>query len=78
MVIRMDSATQKWYAILSFDQVGIIASLENENPELKYNFKDDILWKEVFIKYVKKHINVNSKKWNYYIRERHRESGFPF
>ena len=61
MVIRMDSATQKWYAILSFDQVGIIASLENENPELKFNFKNDILWKEVFIKYVKKHINVNSK-----------------
>lgn len=62
MVIRMDSSTQKWYAILSFDQVGIIASLENEYPELKNNFKNDKLWKEAFIKYTKKHIVINSKK----------------
>ncbi len=61
MVIRMDSATQKWYAILSFDQVGIIASLENEYPELKNNFKNDKLWKEAFINYLKKHITIRSK-----------------
>ena len=64
MVIRMDSSTQKWYAILSFDQVGIIASLENENPELKNNFKNDIAWKTAFIKYAKRHIIINSKNGN--------------
>lgn len=63
-VIQLDSSTHKWYAILSFDQVGIIASLENENPELKNNFKNDILWKEAFIIYAKKHININSKNGN--------------
>jgi HupE / UreJ protein len=64
MVIRMDSATQKWYAILSFDQIGIIASLENAYPELENNFKNDILWKEAFINYIKKHIKINSKNGN--------------
>jgi len=64
MVIRIDSSTQKWYAILSFDQVGIIESLENEYPELKNNFKNDKLWKEAFINYAKKHISINSKNGN--------------
>ena len=64
IVIRMDSSTHKWYAILSFDQVGIIASLENENPELKNNFKNDIAWKTAFIKYAKRHIIINSKNGN--------------
>lgn len=57
----MDSATYKWYAILSYDQAGMISSLEYESPDLKNNFKNDNLWKVAFIQYVKKHISIGTK-----------------
>ncbi len=62
MVIRMDSATHKWFAILSYNQVAIIASLENENTFKKQNFRNDILWKKEFIQYAKKHIRIETKE----------------
>lgn len=61
MVIRMDRTTHKWFAILSYDQVAIIASLENENTFKKQNFRNDILWKKAFIQYAKKHIRIETK-----------------